>query len=161
MQKIRNCLWFDTEAEEAANFYVSIFDNSRILNVARYPGVGQEAHGKPEGSVMTVDFELEGQQFLALNGGPAFEFNPAISLMVDCETQAEVDALWEKLSANPEAEQCGWLQDKYGISWQITPRMLMELMSQGDTDTRTRVFEAMMGMKKIDIDALEKAAAGG
>lgn len=158
MQKITNCLWFDDQALEAAEFYVSAFKNSKILNVARYPGTGQEAHGKAEGSVMTVDFELEGQQFLGLNGGSAFEFNPAISLMVNCETQEEVDALWEKLSANPEAEQCGWLQDKYGISWQITPIALMDLMRTEDSDRRTRVFAAMMQMKKIDIAALEAAA---
>lgn len=160
MQKITNCLWFDSQALEAAEFYVSVFNNSKILNVARYPGTGQDVHGKAEGSVMTVDFELEGQKFLALNGGPAFEFNPAISLMVNCETQAEVDALWNALSANPEAEQCGWLQDKYGISWQITPVALMDLMRTEDSEKRTRVFAAMMQMKKIDIAALEAAAKG-
>lgn len=160
MQKITNCLWFDNQALDAAEFYVAAFANSKILNVSRYPGEGQDVHGKEKGSVMTVDFELEGQKFLALNGGPGFEFNPAISLMVNCESQAEVDALWEHLSANPEAEQCGWLQDKFGISWQITPVALMQLMSAEDSKKRDRVFKAMMNMKKIDIAALEAAAEG-
>lgn len=160
MQKITNCLWFDSQALEAAEFYVSVFNNSKILNVARYPGTGQEVHGKDEGSVMTVDFELEGQKFLGLNGGPAFEFNPAISLMVNCESQSELDALWNALSANPDAEQCGWLQDKFGISWQITPVALMDLMRSEDSEKRNRVFNAMMQMKKIDIATLEAAAKG-
>lgn len=158
MQKITNCLWFDNQALEAAEFYVSVFGNSKILNVARYPGVGRETHGKEEGSVMTVDFELEGQRFLALNGGPAFQFNPAVSLMVNCETQEEVDRLWNALSAYPQAEACGWLKDRFGISWQITPVALMELMRAEDSGRRDRVFAAMMQMKKIDIAALEKAA---
>lgn len=161
MQKITNCLWFDDQALEAAEFYVSVFNDSAILHVARYPGEGQEVHGREEGSVMTVAFQLEGQQFLALNAGPQFRFNPAISLMVNCESQAEVDTLWEKLSANPDAEQCGWLQDRFGISWQVTPTVLMRLLQSEDPARRNRVFAAMMRMKKIDIPALETAAAGG
>lgn len=157
MQKIVNCLWFDHQAEEAANFYVSVFGNSRILNVARYGKVGTEIHGRTPGTVMTVEFELEGQRFLALNGGPHFTFSPAISLMVNCRTQEEIDALWEKLSANPQAEQCGWLQDKYGLSWQIVPVQLAEMLADADREKADRVMAAMLQMKKMDIAALRSA----
>lgn len=160
MQKITNCLWFDDHALEAAQFYTSLFKNSRITTIARYPGKGQDIHGHAEGAVMTVEFTLEGQQFVALNGGPQFQFSPAISLMVNCETQEEVDGLWEKLSANPEAEQCGWLQDRFGVSWQIVPTALPRLMQTEDVERRNRVFAAMMQMKKLDIASLEATAAG-
>jgi predicted 3-demethylubiquinone-9 3-methyltransferase (glyoxalase superfamily) len=159
MQKITPCLWFDSEAEQAANFYVSVFSNSRILDVTRYGKEGFEVHGQAEGKVMTVVFEIEGQKFMALNGGPHFRFTPAISLMVDCRTQAEVDALWEKLSADPEAEQCGWLKDRFGLSWQIIPAALTEMMRDPDPQSAGRVMQAMLKMKKIDIAALEAARA--
>jgi predicted 3-demethylubiquinone-9 3-methyltransferase (glyoxalase superfamily) len=158
MQKITNCLWFDGQALEAAEFYVSVLPNSRVNNIARFPGEGQDVHNQEEGAVMTVEFELEGQKFLSLNGGARFEFNPAISLMVSCETQDEIDALWDGLSADPEAEKCGWLQDRFGISWQIVPTALPRLLSQPDAETRNRVFAQMMTMKKLDIGALEAAA---
>lgn len=160
MQKITPCLWFDSEAEEAARFYVSVFGNARILNVSRYGSEGYEVHGRPEGSVMTVEFELEGQKFTALNGGPYFQFTPAISLVVDCNSQEEIDALWDKLSAHPEAEQCGWLKDKYGLSWQIIPRVLGELMSGPDRARAGRVMQAMLQMKKLYVTALKAAAEG-
>jgi len=161
-QKITPCLWFDDQAEEAAKFYTAIFKNSRIVEVARYGEVGREIHGKPPGSVMTVAFELAGQAFTALNGGPIFKFNEAISLQVGCETQAEVDHYWEKLSAggDPNAQQCGWLKDKYGVSWQIIPRVLVEMMTDPDSKKSQRVMGAMLQMKKIDIDGLRRAYAG-
>ncbi|HEX7048543.1 MAG TPA: VOC family protein [Gammaproteobacteria bacterium] len=160
MQKITPCLWFDSEAEDAANFYCSLFKDSRILEVTRYGKEGFEIHGRPEGSAMTVEFELEGQKFLGLNGGPHFQFTPAISLIVDCKSQDEVDALWNKLSAHPDAEQCGWLKDKFGLSWQIIPKALGELMSDPDPEKAGRVMNAMLKMKKLDVAALEKAYAG-
>jgi len=159
MQKITTCLWFDNQGEEAAKFYTSIFNNSKILDVAHYGKEGFEIHGRPEGSVMTVSFQLEGREFLALNGGPHFQFTPAISLIVNCETQEEIDALWSKLSANPQAEQCGWLQDKFGLSWQIVPVAMAELMSGSDPVKAGRVMNAMLKMKKLDIAGLEKAYA--
>ena len=157
MQKITPFLWFDDNAEEAANFYVSIFRNSRIVNVARYGEAGEKASGRPKGSVMTVAFELEGQPFVALNGGPIFTFSPAISLAVNCETQKEIDDLWEKLSAGGEKEECGWLKDKYGVSWQIVPAAIGEMMSDPDTVKSERVMQALIQMKKLDIAGLKKA----
>ena len=161
MQKITPCLWFDDQAEEAAKFYTSIFPNSKIGNISRYGEAGQDVHGKTAGTVMTVAFELDGQAFTALNGGPIFKFNEAISLQVDCETQEEVDYYWEKLSAggDEKAQQCGWLKDKYGVSWQIVPRVLVEILGDADESKSQRAMTAMLQMKKIDIDELKRAAA--
>jgi predicted 3-demethylubiquinone-9 3-methyltransferase (glyoxalase superfamily) len=156
MQKITPFLWFDGKAEEAANFYVPIFKNSKILNLARYG----EAGPGPKGTVMVATFQIEGQKFMALNGGPQYTISPAISFFVDCETQAEVDELWEKLTAGGSDVQCGWLRDKFGVSWQIIPRTLMELMQDKDLVKSQRVFKAMMGMIKIDIEALRRAYRG-
>lgn len=156
MQKITPFLWFDSNAEEAANFYTSIFKNSKLLNVARYG----EAGPGPKGSAMTVTFQLDGQQFIALNGGPHYTFSPAISFFVNCETQAEVDEFWNKLSAGGKEVQCGWLQDKFGVSWQIIPKALMELMSDKDPVKSQRVFKAMLQMTKIDIAGLKRAYRG-
>jgi len=153
MQKITPFLWFDGKAEEAANFYTSIFKNSKVLNIARYG----EAGPGPKGTVMTATFQLEGQQFTALNGGPHYTFSPAISFFVNCETQSEVDELWEKLAAGGREVQCGWLQDKFGVSWQIIPRALMELMQDKDPVKSQRVFKAMLQMSKIDIEGLKRA----
>lgn len=156
-QKITTFLWFDNNAEEAANFYVSVFKNSRILKTSRYP----EGSPGPQGAVMTVDFELDGQEFIALNGGPHFKFTEAISLVVHCKTQEEVDYYWEKLTADGGQEsQCGWLKDKYGLSWQITPDVLLNTWSEADSAKAQRVMQAMMGMKKIIIKDIEAAAAG-
>ena|SRR6266498_3900329 len=154
MQKITPCLWFDTEGEEAANFYTSVFKNSKILNVSRYG----EAGPRPAGMVMTVNFELEGQEFIALNGGPEFTFNEALSFQVNCETQDEVDEFWDRLSEGGETGPCGWLKDKYGVSWQVIPTVLDELISDPDPEKSQRAMKAMLGMSKIDIDALRKAA---
>ena len=161
-QRITPCLWFDYQAEEAVTFYTAIFRNSRIVQVARYGEAGREIHGKPAGTVMTVAFELEGQAFTALNGGPLFKFNEAISFQVSCETQAEVDRYWEKLSEGGDvnAQQCGWLKDKYGASWQIVPRVLVEMITDPDAEKSQRVMGAMLQMKKIDIDGLRRAYAG-
>jgi len=155
MQKLRPCLWFDTRGEEAATFYTSVFPNSRIVEVTRYGSAGP----RPEGMVMTVEFELDGQRFVALNGGPHFTFNEAISLQVDCESQAEVDAYWSALSEGGEQGPCGWLKDKFGVSWQIEPTRLRELLADPDRERSQRVMQAMLGMRKIEIDALERAAA--
>ena len=161
-QKITPCLWFDDEAEAAVTFYTGIFRNSKVVSVSRYGEAGHEIHGKPAGTVLTVAFELEGQAFTALNGGPVFEFNEAISFQVDCETQEEVDYYWEKLSegGDPKAQQCGWLKDKYGASWQVVPRVLVEMMSDPDSEKSGRAMEAMLQMKKIDIAALKRAYRG-
>jgi len=156
MQKIHPFLWFDSQAEEAMNFYVSIFKNSKIGKVVRYGDAGPG----PKGSVMTATFELEGQQFTALNGGPHFKFTEAISFVVDCKTQDEVDELWEKLSAGGQPQQCAWLKDKFGLSWQIVPSALVELLSDPDPAKSKRVMEAMMKMTKIDIAKLRQAAQG-
>jgi len=156
MQKITTFLWFDHQAEEAANFYVSLFQDSRILDVVRY---GPEASGET-GSVMTVTFQLEGQEFIALNGGPLFPFTPAISLFVNCADQAETDALWDRLLEGGTRSQCGWLQDKYGLSWQIIPSGLRELLSDPDPGRAGRAMKAMLGMNKIDIAAIRRAAEG-
>lgn len=155
MQKITPCLWFDTEGEEAAEFYTSVFPNSRIVDVARYGSAGPRA----EGTVMTVSFELDGQRFTALNGGPEFTFNEAISFEVDCETQDEVDGFWSKLSDGGEEGPCGWLKDRFGVSWQVVPTRLNELLSDPDAEKSQRVMAAMLKMKKIEIDELERAAA--
>src|SRR6185312_1401153 len=148
MQKLTPCLWFDTEGEAAAEFYTSVFPNSRILDVSRYG----EAGPRPAGTVMTVTFELDGQRFVALNGGPEFTFSEAISFQVDCETQEEVDAYWSKLSEGGEEGPCGWLKDRYGLSWQIVPNVLPRLLSESDPETSQRVMQAMLQMKKIQID---------
>jgi predicted 3-demethylubiquinone-9 3-methyltransferase (glyoxalase superfamily) len=153
MTKITPFLWFDTQAEEAARFYVSIFKNSKIVSVARYGDAGPG----PKGSVMTVAFELDGQPFIALNGGPHFKFTEAISFSVDCKTQPEVDEFWGKLSAGGEESQCGWLKDKFGLSWQINPSVLGKMLSDPDPRKSKRVMEAMLKMKKIDIEVLKQA----
>ncbi len=162
MQKITPCLWFDDQAEEAADFYTAIFKNSKIENVSHYGEAGQDIHGKPVGSVMTVAFELDGQMFTALNGGPMFKFNEAISFQLSYETQDEVDYYWEKLSegGDEKAQQCGWLKDKYGVSWQIVPNILPKLINDPDTEKSKRAMEAMLQMKKIDIDELMRAQDG-
>jgi predicted 3-demethylubiquinone-9 3-methyltransferase (glyoxalase superfamily) len=159
LQKIAPCLWFDTQAEEAAKFYTAVFPNSKINQTARFPAEGQAVHGKPAGSVMTVAFELDGQSFTALNGGPHFKFNEAVSLQVYCDRQQEIDHYWEKLSAggDPKAQQCGWLKDKFGLSWQIVPRRMGELVSNHNSEKSKRVMAAMLKMKKIDIGDLERA----
>jgi predicted 3-demethylubiquinone-9 3-methyltransferase (glyoxalase superfamily) len=161
IQKITPNLWFDNQAEEAAKFYTSIFKNSGIGKTSRYGTEGQEIHGQPAGSVMTIQFQLEGQQFLALNGGPIFKFNEATSFIVNCDTQEEVDYYWHKLSegGDPKAQVCGWLKDKFGLSWQIVPVIMAELMSNPDPKKAGAVMKALMQMKKLDIAAL-KAAAG-
>lgn len=156
-QKITPFLWFDNNAEEAMNFYISVFGNGKILNVSRYDEAGAKASGMPEGTVMVGEFELFGQRFSALNGGPVFKFTEAISFAVNCETQEEVDRLWEKLSADPTAEQCGWLKDKFGLSWQIIPKQLGELMSDPNPKKSQAVMQAMLQMKKIDIAGLQEA----
>jgi predicted 3-demethylubiquinone-9 3-methyltransferase (glyoxalase superfamily) len=153
MQKITPCLWFDGKAEEAVNHYLSIFKNSRILNSSRY---GENGPG-PKGSVMVMIFELEGQKFMALNGGPMYKFTPAISLYVDCNNQEEVDELWEKLKAGGGSHQCGWVADKFGVSWQIVPTILGELLSDKDPAKTARVMEAMLKMDKLDIRLLKQA----
>jgi predicted 3-demethylubiquinone-9 3-methyltransferase (glyoxalase superfamily) len=153
MQKITPFLWFDGKAEEAANFYASIFNNSRVVDITRY-GEGSPA---PKGTVMTARFLLEGQEFVALNGGPHFTFSPAISFVVNCESQQEVDDLWEKLSASGEEGQCGWLKDKFGVSWQIVPTVLVTMLTSPDAARAQRAMTAMMQMKKIDISLLEQA----
>ena len=160
MQKITPFLWFDNKAEEAAKFYCSIFKNSKIGKVARYGEEGEQVSGRPAGSVMTVEFKLEEQDFIALNGGPHFKFNEAISFVVSCKTQAELDRFWNKLSAGGKKVQCGWLRDKYGVSWQIVPTVLGELMSDKDTAKSQRVMQAMLKMVKLDIKKLKQAAKG-
>ena len=160
LHRITPCLWFDDQAEEAAKLYVSIFDNSRIIRTTRYSETGQEIHGKAAGSVMTVQFELDGHQFTALNGGPQFKFSEAISLQVLCETQAEVDHFWSRLSAGGQEGPCGWLTDKFGLSWQVTPTVLTEMLSDPNPEKAQRVMSAMFRMGKIDIPTLERAHAG-
>ncbi|HTK11350.1 MAG TPA: VOC family protein [Ktedonobacteraceae bacterium] len=156
LQKITPSLWFDGNAEEAVTFYVSLFENSKIVGMSRYG----EAGPGPEGAVLTVEFQLEGQSFLAINAGPEFPFTPAISFMVNCETQQEVDELWEKLSAGGKEVECGWLTDKYGLSWQIVPTILGELMKDKDAEKVKRVTEAMFRMKKLDVRILQEAYRG-
>lgn len=158
MQRIAPCLWFESQAEEAANFYVSLFARSRIVDITCYGKTGAKASGRPEGSVMMVTFELEGQPFMALNGGPVFKFSPATSLVVQCETQQEVDRLWEILSESGQEEQCGWVKDKYGVSWQIVPTVLGKLFGENNPQKSERVMQALLRMKKIDIGGLTHAA---
>ena len=159
MQKISPCLWFDDKAEEAAKFYTSIFKESKIGDVMRYGKEGYEIHGREEGTVMTVEFEIEGQKFLGLNGGPIFKFNEAISFQVYCETQEEVDYYWEKLSegGDEKAQQCGWLKYKYGVSWQIVPIILIKMLKDKDSEKSQKVMKAMLQMHKLDISTLKKA----
>jgi len=153
MQRITPCLWFDDNAEEAVNFYVSIFKNSKVLSASRYG----EGAPRPAGMVMTMTFQLDGQEFMALNGGPEFKFTEAISLFVTCDTQEEVDAYWDQLTAGGEESQCGWLKDKYGLSWQIVPSVLGELLGDPDPEKSKRVMEAMLRMRKLDVRALQQA----
>lgn len=158
MPKIVPCLWFDHQAEEAVNLYTSLFKNSKILNVSRYDEASAQASGQPVGSVLTVTFMLDGQEFMALNGGPAFQFTEAVSFIVNCETQAEVDHFWDNLiEGGGEESQCGWLKDKYGLSWQIVPTILGELLSDPDPAKAQRVMQAMLQMKKIDVAKLRQA----
>lgn len=161
IQKISPFMWFDNQAEEAAKFYTGIFKNSQVTTVTHYGNAGTEIHGRPPGSVMTVAFELEGQSFVALNGGPVFQFNEAISFVVNCDTQDEIDYYWDKLSqcGDENAKQCGWLKDKYGASWQVVPRLLIELLTDEDKARADRAMAAMMKMKKIDIETLKRATA--
>jgi predicted 3-demethylubiquinone-9 3-methyltransferase (glyoxalase superfamily) len=160
--KITPCLWFDDKAEETANFYAGIFPDSRILNISHYSEAGREIHRRPAGSVMTVGFELAGQTFIALNGGPVFTFSEAISLQVGCESQAEIDHYWAKLSegGDEQAQQCGWLKDRYGVSWQIVPTLLLQLLAQPESEGSQRAMLAMLSMKKLDIEKLKRAHSG-
>jgi len=158
MQKITPFLWFDNQAEEAVKFYASIFKKSKIGKIARYDKAGEKAAGRPAGSVMTIEFEIEGQEFIALNGGPIFKFNESVSFVVNCKTQAEVDHYWKKLTTGGQEVHCGWLKDKFGVSWQIVPTILGELMSSKDAAKSQRVMEAMLKMVKLDIKKLKQAA---
>ena len=158
-KKITPCLWFDAQAEEAAKFYASVFKNSKIGKVSRYGKEGFEVHGKKAGTVMTVEFELEGQKFLALNGGPHFKFNEAVSFQVHCETQQEIDHFWSELAKDGEEGPCGWLKDRFGLSWQIIPKALPEMLMDGNSETAQRVMRSMLQMRKIDIAALRRAQA--
>jgi predicted 3-demethylubiquinone-9 3-methyltransferase (glyoxalase superfamily) len=162
VRPVSPCLWFDDEAEEAARHYVSVFRKARITAITRYPAVGQEVHQRPAGSVMTVEFVLNGVPFTALNGGPAFKFNEAVSLQVLCDTQEEIDHYWEGLGAggNPDAQQCGWLKDRFGVSWQVVPARMARMMKDPKSPATERAFAAMMKMKKLDIAGLEKAYRG-
>jgi predicted 3-demethylubiquinone-9 3-methyltransferase (glyoxalase superfamily) len=162
IQTITPCLWFDDQAEQAAEFYISVFKNSKIISISRYGEAGQEIHGKKPGSVLTVAFELDGQTFTALNGGPLFTFNEAISFQVNCQTQEEVDYYWEKLSegGDKKAQQCGWLKDKYGVSWQVVPTVVSEMIRDPDAQKSERAWKAMLQMKKLDIKQLQRAFAG-
>jgi predicted 3-demethylubiquinone-9 3-methyltransferase (glyoxalase superfamily) len=160
MQKITPFLWYDDKAEEAVNFYLSIFKNSKITGTTRYDEASSKAAGRPKGTVMTVEFQLEGQEFVAINGGPHFKFTEAVSFVVNCETQEEVDRFWEKLTEGGEEVQCGWLKDKYGLSWQVVPTVLSEMLQDKDPAKAKRVMEAMLQMKKIDIPTLKRAYEG-
>lgn len=157
MPTISPCLWFNDNAQDAVDFYISAFKNSRIKSIARYGEAAARASGRPKGSVMTILFELEGQEFMALNGGPHFTFSPAISLRVDCKTQKEIDDLWKKLSADETAGQCGWLKDRFGVSWQIVPTILARMMQDKDGGKSERVMKAILQMKKLDIQTLRRA----
>jgi len=156
-QKITPCLWFDTQAEDAAKFYASVFKSSKVGKISRYGKEGFEIHGKQAGTVMTVEFEVAGQKFLALNGGPQFKFNEAVSFQVHCETQEEIDYFWSKLAAGGEEGPCGWLKDKFGLSWQVIPTVLLQLLT--DEGSAQRVMRSMLQMRKIDIAALKRAQA--
>jgi predicted 3-demethylubiquinone-9 3-methyltransferase (glyoxalase superfamily) len=158
--KISPCLWFDTQAEDAANFYVSVFKNGRIKQVSRYGKAGREVHGKEPGSVMVVAFEIEGMTFTALNGGPQFKFDEAVSFQVSCESQDEIDYFWSKLSEGGHEGPCGWLKDKFGLSWQVVPSELPQLLSGGDGARLDRMMSAILSMKKFDLAALKRAHAG-
>jgi predicted 3-demethylubiquinone-9 3-methyltransferase (glyoxalase superfamily) len=162
IEKIAPCLWFDNQAEEAARYYTGIFKNSKIGKISRYGEAGKEIHGRPAGSVMTVEFELEGQKFTGLNGGPVFTFNEAVSFQIYCETQQEIDYYWDRLTkgGDERSQQCGWLKDKYGVSWQVVPTILAELFSDPDREKTDRVMEALLPMKKLDIETLKRAAQG-
>lgn len=161
MQKIVPNLWFDTQAEEAANFYISTFKEGRILSVMHYGASSAEVSGMPEGSVLTVEFELRGQRFVAINGGPLFKFTEAVSFQIDCEDQAEIDYFWSALTADGgEESQCGWLKDKFGLSWQVVPKGFTEMLNRNEPEKMERAMKAMMGMKKLDIAALEAAYDG-
>lgn len=162
MQKITSNLWFDNQAEDAAKFYTSIFRNSKISRIAYYPNVGQDIHKMPAGSVMTVEFYIEGQEFVALNGGPVFKFNESISFIVNCTTQQELDHYWDALKegGDPASQQCGWLKDKFGVSWQIVPTQLNDLITSPDKAKAARTFEAMLHMKKLDMPKLQAAFDG-
>ncbi|MGB7278363.1 MAG: VOC family protein [Pseudolabrys sp.] len=157
---ITPCLWFDTQAEEAANFYCSVFENAKVGKISRYPKAGREVHRKSPGSVMVVEFEINGQTFTALNGGPNFKFNEAVSFQVRCETQAEVDYYWSKLTQEGEDGPCGWLKDKFGLSWQIVPAAIPKVMTDPDPAKSERVMNAFLKMKKLEIAAIERAYAG-
>lgn len=159
-QKITPFLWFDHQAEEAARFYASVFKNSKVGDITRYDEQASKAAGRPVGSVMTVAFELDGQQFTALNGGPQFKFGEAISFVVNCETQEEVDHFWERLSAGGQQIECGWLKDRFGVAWQVTPAILIEMLQDKDPEKAKRVMAAMLTMKKLNIDALKRAYEG-
>lgn len=159
-QKISPFLWFDTQAEQAARFYTSIFGHSRITQIARYGKAGRDVHGKEPGTVLTVEFEIEGQTFVALNGGPQLAFSAAVSFQVSCETQSEIDYFWSKLSEGGEEASCGWLKDKYGLSWQIVPSVLPRMLSDADGAKSERAMSALMQMKKFDIAALQRAYSG-
>jgi len=162
LQKITPCLWFDSEAEAAARFYVAVFRNAALGTVTRYGKEGYAVHGRPEGSVLTVTFRLEGQEFTALNGGPHFTFSEAVSFVVHCESQAELDHYWEKLreGGDEKAQQCGWLKDRYGVSWQIVPAGLQEMLADRDARKVDRVIKAIMGMRKLELAALKRAYDG-
>jgi predicted 3-demethylubiquinone-9 3-methyltransferase (glyoxalase superfamily) len=159
-QKITPCLWFDTEAEDAATAYVAIFGNSRMLSVSRYGKEGHEIHGREAGSVMTVEFELEGQKFVGLNGGPHFKFNEAVSFQVHCETQDEIDHYWGRLTEGGEEGPCGWLKDRFGVSWQVVPAVLPQMLMDPDPEKSGRVTKAFLQMRRFDIEALERAYRG-
>lgn len=163
MQKITPCLWFNDNAEDAVKFYTSIFKNSKIKSITYYGEAGANVSGRPKGSVLTIAFQLDGQEFLALNGGPHFTFSPAISFIANCKTQKEIDALWEKLSAGGDerAQQCGWLKDKYGVSWQIVPADIGKMLQSDDDEKSERVMKALLQMRKIDIESLKQAYAQG
>ncbi|MBX3444995.1 MAG: VOC family protein [Planctomyces sp.] len=160
--KITPCLWFDNQAEEAAQLYVDVFPDSKISGFTRYGEEGKEIHGRPAGSVLTVDFELSGQPFTALNGGPMFKLNEAVSFQVSCETQAEIDRFWDRLGegGDPAAQQCGWLKDRFGLSWQIVPAELSQLLGSVDSAQGQRVMKALLQMQKLDLDELRRAARG-
>jgi predicted 3-demethylubiquinone-9 3-methyltransferase (glyoxalase superfamily) len=163
LQKVAPCLWFDDQAEHAVAFYTGIFKNSRIIGTTHYGEAGFEVHQRPAGSVMSIIFELEGQTFTVLNGGPVFTFNEAISLQIYCQTQAEIDHYWNALTAGgaPEAQQCGWLKDKFGVSWQVVPNLLLDMIDHSDAEASGRVMMAMLQMKKLDLKRLKQAFAAG
>ena len=157
--KILPCLWFDSEAEEAAKFYASIFKNAKIGKINRYGKEGFEVHGRKEGTVMTVEFEIEGQKFVALNGGPHFKFNEAVSFQIHCETQQEIDHFWSKLAEGGKEQPCGWVKDKFGLCWQVIPNALPQMLMDDDSQKAQRVMKSMLQMSKIDMDALKRAQA--